>query len=94
MLLLLLLLLARRRRDDEPVTVEENDSVVVAPNQQGQAGAGQGGQAYVQRNISAVDPRTGQRTPIAEEITTVDEDLVDPNNPNNPNNPQQGGRQP
>ena len=72
--------------DDEPVTVEENDSVVVAPNQQGQGGQG-AGQAYVQRNISAVDPRTGQRTPIAEEITTVDEDLVDPNNP-------QGGGQP
>ena len=77
MLLLLLLLLARRRRDDDPVTVQENDSVVVAPNQ---GGAGNG-QAYVQRNIDAVDPRTGQRTPIAEEVTTVEEDLVDPNNP-------------
>ncbi|HET8905795.1 MAG TPA: hypothetical protein VFN11_02390 [Ktedonobacterales bacterium] len=86
LLLLLLLLLARRRRDDEPVTVQENDSVVVAPNQ-GAGGPGSG-QAFVQRDIYAVDPRTQQRTPIAEEVTTVEEDVVDPNNPNNPNNPQ------
>ena len=65
----------------EPAVIEENDSVVVAPNQGGAAGGQGSGQAYVQRNIDAVDPRTGQRTPIAEEVTTVEEDVVDPNNP-------------
>jgi hypothetical protein len=55
---------------------------VVAPSGgAGGAGGTGGGTAYVQRNIDAVDPRTGQRTPIAEEVTTVEEDLVDPNNP-------------
>jgi len=68
--------------------IEENDSVVVAPNQ-GRPGGPGAGQAYVQRNIDAVDPRTGQRTPVAEEITSVQEDLVDPNDPNYP----QGGTQ-
>lgn len=77
LLLLLLLLLARRRRKDEPEVIREQDRVVVAPNAAGAAGAGQGGQATVQRDVYAQNPRTGQRTPIAEEVTSVQEEYLD-----------------
>jgi MYXO-CTERM domain-containing protein len=77
LLLLLLLLLARRRRKDEPEVIREQDRVVVAPSAAGGAGAGQGGQATVQRDVYSENPRTGQRTPIAEEVTSVQEEYLD-----------------
>ncbi len=77
LLLLLLLLLARRRRKDQPEVIREQDRVVVAPNAAGAAGAGQGGNATVQRDVYAENPRTGQRTPIAEEVTSVQEEYLD-----------------
>src|SRR5579875_958308 len=67
LLLLLLLLFARRRRQNQPATIQEQDSTTV--NSSGGAG-----QATVQRNIDAVDPRTGRRTRIAEEVTNFDEE--------------------
>jgi MYXO-CTERM domain-containing protein len=93
LLLLLLLLLTRRRRQDQPATIQEQDRVVVAPNAQGAAGAGQGGQASVQRDIYAVDPRTQRRTPIAEEVTSVQEEYLD-NPPGQGGQPPQGGGRP
>ncbi|HLY32092.1 MAG TPA: hypothetical protein VKQ36_13770, partial [Ktedonobacterales bacterium] len=68
LLLLLLLLLARRRRQNQPV-VQEQDSTTV--NSSGGAGT-----ATVQRNIDAVDPRTGRRTRIATEETSFDEEML------------------
>ena len=85
LLLLLLLLLARRRRKDDPEVIREQDRVVVAPNAAGGAGTGQGGNATVQRDVYAQNPRTGQRTPIAEEVTSVQEEYLD-----NPPNSGQG----
>lgn len=84
LLLLLFLLLARRRKKEEPVKIEEQDTVMVnagGPN----AGAGAGGGAVVQRDIYAVDPNNQKRVRIAEEVTTVEEEVV---------NPGQGGQAP
>jgi hypothetical protein len=70
LLLLLALLFARNRRRDEPVTIQERDNVTV--QSQGQAGQA-GGAGTVQRNIEAVDPRTGRRTVIAQDEYTFEE---------------------
>lgn len=74
LLLLLVLLLVRRRRKDEPVAIEEHDQVVV--NSRGASGAGAAGNVQVQRQIVARDAR-GNVTPVAEEVYTSSEDLVD-----------------
>jgi IPT/TIG domain-containing protein len=70
LLLLLVLLFARNRRQDEPVTIQERDNVTVQSS--GSAGAA-GGAGAVQRNIEAVDPRTGRRTVIAQDEYTFEE---------------------
>jgi hypothetical protein len=72
LLLLLLFLLLRRRNKQQPVTIEEQDRVVVNANRQG----GGTGTAQVERQIVARDAR-GNVTPIAEEVYTSQEDLVD-----------------
>jgi hypothetical protein len=72
LLLLLLFLLLRRRNKEQPVTIEERDRVVVNANRQG----GGTGTAQVERQIVARDAR-GNVTPIAEEVYTSQEDLVD-----------------
>lgn len=74
LLLLLVLLLVRRRRKDEPVAIEEHDHVVV--NSRGASGAGAAGNVQVQRQIVARDAK-GNVTPVAEEVYTDSEDLVD-----------------
>lgn len=74
LLLLLVLLLVRRRRKDEPVAIEERDHVVV--NSRGASGAGAAGNVQVQRQIVARDAK-GNVTPVAEEVYTDSEDLVD-----------------
>ncbi len=70
LLLLMLLLFARNRRRDEPVTIQERDNVTVQSS--GAAGSA-GGAGSVQRNIEAVDPRTGRRTVIAQDEYTFEE---------------------
>jgi hypothetical protein len=72
LLLLLLFLLLRWRDKQQPVTIEERDRVVVNANRQG----GGTGTAQVERQIVARDAR-GNVTPIAEEVYTSQEGLVD-----------------
>ncbi|MBF6589003.1 MAG: hypothetical protein IVW57_00550 [Ktedonobacterales bacterium] len=73
LLLLLFLLLARRRRKDQPVMIQQKDTPVV--------NSGQGGSPMVQSSIYAENPRNQRRTQIAEEVTTIQEEPVNPPNP-------------
>lgn len=77
LLLLLVLLLTRRRQQNQPTTIRQEDRAVVGA---------QGGPGGVQSSIYA--QRGQQRTPIAEEVTSVQEDIIDPRtgNPRGPNN--------
>lgn len=77
LLLLLLLLLFRRRKKDEPVTIEERDTVMVNANASRAGGAaGAAGSTVVQRQIVARDAK-GNVSPIAEEVFSTEEEIVD-----------------
>lgn len=74
LLLLLALLLARGRNKNQPVTtVKQQDSV---------ATDSQGGSPMVRSSIYAEGPGGQKQTPIAEEVTTVTEEPIDPQDPN------------
>jgi hypothetical protein len=74
LLLLLFLLLSRRRNQNQPVTVRQSDTPMV--NSRGGTGA-----PMVQSSIYAENPRTQRRTQIAEEVTTIQEEPVNPPSP-------------
>ncbi len=84
LLLLLIFLLVRRRRKDEPVTIEERDSVVINSSAASSAAGTAGmGRMTLQRDIIARDAK-GRETPIAEEIYSTEEEIVDDNQPQPP----------
>jgi hypothetical protein len=80
LLLLLFLLLSRRSKNNERVTVRQSDRVVV--------NSGQGGAPTVQSSIYAENPRNQRRTQIAEEVTSIQEEPINP--PNSPGGNQFG----
>jgi hypothetical protein len=74
LLLLLFLLLSRSRRQNQPTTIRQQDTPLV--NSQGRPGA-----PMVQSSIYAENPRNQRRTQIAEEVTTIQEEPINPPNP-------------
>jgi hypothetical protein len=80
LLLLIFLLISRNRRQSQPTTIRQQDTAVI------NAGPGRSRSPMVQSSIYAENPRNQRRTQIAEEVTSIEEEPINP--PNQPG----GGR--